>query len=137
MAKFKVGDRVFLTKPKYKKDDTLNWRLDMEAYIGKVFIIKGIDTCDKTYLCESTDLYYWFCESWLTKAEELPIEQPTEKVESSNVSLTETTKEIDWEQRRWELSSKFYLSPDISTRETAIKYADAFIEYYKQKTKLK
>ena len=52
-----------------------------------------------------------------------------------NFTENKQENQIDWEARRWELASNFYLSPDISTPESAINQADIFIKYYKQTLK--
>ena len=126
-TRFKVGDKVLLTKPKENNGDILVWTPDMEVHNGKVLIVIKIDLDDNTCLCEFKDVVVcWFCESWLTKVEEgIITEEPKAKEEN----------QIDWEARRWELASNFYLSPDISTPESAINQADIFIKYYKQTLK--
>lgn len=116
MSKLKIGDKVIIIKP--KKTAGTCWREAMRDCIGEISTIRNIDNREATL----KDFKWWFPLSSLTL-----VEEATEQV----------TKQIDWEQRRWELSSKFYLSSDISTPEAAIKYADTFIEHYKQKIKLK
>ena len=70
------------------------------------------------------DTVYGFPLSSLTLVEEVT-KQVTEKV----------TKQIDWEQRRWELASKFYLDPRLMSAKAAIEHADILIEDYKQTLK--
>ena len=125
-TKFNVGDRVFLTKPKYKRGDTLEWIPDMEVYIGKVLIVKSIYLDDYTCLCEFENMRIWLCVSWLTKAEEQPTEQVAEQV------TEQVAERIDWEQRKWDLASKIYAEMENVTLESSVRQAEIFIKYYKQ-----
>ena len=73
-AKFKIGDRVYLTKPiKKRNSDTLEWHPNMNVFLGNILTVIGVDLDDNTYSCKFEDTYRWCCESWLTKAEELPV----------------------------------------------------------------
>jgi hypothetical protein len=119
-TKFKVGDKVLLTKPKEKY---------LEDYVGKVFEVTRVDADNKIYYCAGVYLNYWFCESWLTKIEEQPTEQVPEQVPE------QVAKPIDWEQRRWDLASKVYAEMENVTLESAVRQAEIFIKYYKQTLK--
>ena len=93
-TKFKVGDKVLITKPTEIISSSLSWVEEMDKFNGRVFEISStafvdIWTPPRYGIKESP---YVFAESWLTKAEEQPAEQVTEQV----------TKPIDWEQRRWD-----------------------------------
>ena len=57
-TKFKVGDKVLLTKPKYKRGDTLEWIPDMEAPVKEP---------QKPLLMPSSDDWGKVVE-WLSKA---------------------------------------------------------------------
>ena len=120
-TKFKVGDKVLLNKPKYKHKNPLIWRVEMDRYVGDTFEIARVDAGNQLYCCVGEYVDSWFCESWLTKVGELLTEQ--------------VTKQIDWEQRRWDMASKFYLDSNVSTPESAIRQVDTFIDYYKQTLK--
>ena len=129
-TKFKIGDKVLLTKPKENNSDILVWTPDMEAHNGKVLIVKKIYLDDNTCLCEFKDgVVCWFCESWLTKVEEQPTEQVTEQL------AEQVAKPIDWEQRRWDLASKIYAEMENVTLESAVRQAEIFLKYYKQTLK--
>ena len=129
-TKFKIGDKVLLTKPKKNNSGTLAWTPYMEMYNGKVLIVKQIYLNDNSYLCEfKGEVVCWFCESWLTKIEEQPTEQVTEQVPE------QVSKPIDWEQRRWDLASKVYAEMENVTLESAVRQAEIFIKYYKQTLK--
>ena len=120
----KIGDKVRIAKPKVTK--VTCWIEVMERFIGKVSEIEFISS-DKSS-AKLKNIGYIFPLTSLTLVEEETeqvTEQPTEQV----------TKQIDWEQRRWELASKFYLDPNVSTPESATRQADTFIDYYKQTLK--
>ena len=125
-TKFKVGDKVVLTKPTDGDLDAIMLSNTLDKYNGEVFKVKDISKGTGRYYCKNDNAELFLEESWLTKVEEGIIEEETQVKE---------TKIIDWEQRRWDLASNFYLSPDISTPESAINQADIFIKYYKQTLK--
>ena len=121
-TKFKVGDKVLLTKPKDSElSRSLVWIKHMDKYNNTIQIISEVV---ENYIYHLEGFRWWaFDESWLTKIEE----QPTEQV----------AKPIDWEHRRWDLYKMFLGHyPDYSIGE-ALNAADRCIEIYKQKPKLK
>ena len=118
MSELKIGDKVRISKPEEPEETC--WKEGMQCFISKVSEKEFISSNNAR--ADLEDTVYGFPLSSLTLVEEAD---------------EQVIKQIDWEQRRWELSSKFYLSSDISTPEAAIKYADTFIEHYKQKIKLK
>lgn len=120
-TKFKVGDKVLITKPKDTKTDGLIWFPKMDKYDGEVFVVKDIGGEVGRYYCTNNEVALFLCESWLTKIEE----QPTEQL----------AKPIDWEQRRWELASKIYAEMENVTLESSVRQAEIFIKYYKQTLK--
>ena len=126
-TKFKVGDKVLITKPTEIISSSLSWVEEMDKFSGRVFEISStafvdIWTPPRYGIKESP---YIFAESWLTKIEEQPTEQVPEQV----------TKPIDWEQRRWDLASKIYAEMENITLESAVRQAEIFIKYYKQTLK--
>lgn len=121
-TKFKVGDMVVLTKPK----DGLGFYSILERFVGGIFEIYQTEDENNVYYCKKDGLNFWLRGAWLTKVEGGIIEEEPRAKEEN---------QIDWEARRWELASNFYLSPDISTPESAINQADIFIKYYKQTLK--
>ena len=125
--KFKIGDRVLLTKPKDVARYHIAWVDEMDKYNGQILEVSYISSPISGYPIEYgvRDYPYVFDESWLTKAEEQPTEQVTEQV----------AKPIDWEQRRWELASKIYAEMENVTLESSVRQAEIFIKYYKQTLK--
>lgn len=122
----KIGDKVRITKPKVTAGTC--WIEAMRGCIGEVSIIRNIDNREATL----KGFKWWFPLSSLiliNEATEQPSEQVTEQV------TEQVAKQIDWEQRRWEMASKFYLDPNVSNPESAIRQVDLFIEYYKQTLK--
>ena len=124
-TKFKIGDKVLLTKPKDTKTDELVWFPKMDKYDGEVFVVKDIGGEVGRCYCTNNEVGLFLCESWLTKIEEQVIEQVTEQV----------TKPIDWEQRRWDLYKMFLSHYSQYSIGEALNAADRCIEIYKQKLK--
>lgn len=124
-AKFKIGDRVLVTKPKEGITNGLYWFQKMDKYDGKVFVVKHRNEVTKRYYCANDKVSLYLDESWLTKVEEAIAEDPK----------TEELKSIDWEQRRWDLASKLYAELEDVTLESAVNLSDIFIKYYKQTIK--
>ena len=149
-TKFKVGDKVLLNKPKYKYNNAIIWRKEMERYVGDIFEVVSVNADSKLYYCDGEYINYWLCESWLTKIEEQVteqvIEQVTEQVAEQvteqepqqccekrgiePVALTkkqvdlikkEDLSNIDWEQRRWDLASKIYAEMENITLESSVR----------------
>ena len=110
----KIGDKVRISKP--KKTAGTCWIEGMRDCIGEISTIRNIDNREATL----KDFKWWFPLSSLTL-----VEEATEQV----------TKQIDWEQRRWDMASKFYLDPNVGTPESVIRQVDTFIDYYKQTLK--
>ena len=128
-TKFKVGDKVLLTKPKDTKTDELIWFPKMDKYVGEVFVVKDIGGRVGRYYCTNNEIVLFLCESWLTKIEEQPTEQVIEQV------TEQVAKPIDWEARRWEMASKIFAETEDITLDSAVRQADIFIKYYKQTLK--
>ena len=126
-TKFKVGDKVLITKPTEVISSSLSWVEEMDKFDGRVFEIASTAFIDiwipPRYGIKETP--YIFAESWLTKIEEQVTEQVTEQV----------AKPIDWEQRRWDLASKIYAEMENVTLESSVRQAEIFIKYYKQTLK--
>ena len=126
-TKFKVGDKVLITKPTEVISSSLSWVEEMNKFDGRVFEIASTAFIDiwtpPRYGIKETP--YIFAESWLTKIEEQVTEQVTEQV----------AKPIDWEQRRWDLASKIYAEMENVTLESSVRQAEIFIKYYKQTLK--
>ena len=97
-TKFKVGDKVLLTKPKDSElSRSLVWIKHMDKYNNTIQIISEVV---ENYIYHLEGFRWWaFDESWLTKIEEQPTEQVTEQV------AEQVAERIDWEQRRWDLAS--------------------------------
>lgn len=154
-SKFKVGDKVLLTKPKDTKTDGLIWFPKMDKFDGKCFYVENINTITGRYYCRYDKTFLWLHKSWLTKLEENPSEEVTKQVaeqvteqepqqccEKRGIEPVDLTKKqvdlikkedlsnIDWEYRRWDLASKLF---SLTSHEQAISSADSFIEQYKQK----
>ena len=117
MSELKIGDKVRISKPEEPEETC--WKEGMQCFISKVSEKEFISSNNAS--ADLEDTVYGFPLSSLTLVEE-ETEQPTEQV----------TKEIDWEQRRWELAGKFYLDPRLMSAEAAIEQADIFIEKYKK-----
>ena len=126
-TKFKVGDKVLITKPTEVISSSLSWVEEMNKFDGRVFEIASTAFIDiwtpPRYGIKETP--YIFAESWLTKIEEQVTEQVTEQV----------AEPIDWEQRRWDLASKIYAEMENITLESSVRQAEIFIKYYKQTLK--
>ena len=154
-TKFKVGDKVLLTKPKDSElSRSLVWIKHMDKYNNTIQIISEVV---ENYIYHLEGFRWWaFDESWLTKIEEQPTEQVTEQVteqepqqccEKRGIEPVDLTKKqvdlikkedlsnIDWEQRRWELASKIYAEMENITLESSVRQAEIFIKYYKQTLK--
>ncbi len=119
-TKFKVGDKVVLTKP----TDGLGFNPILERFVGGIFEIYQTDDENNVYYCTKDGLNFWLRGAWLTKAEEETPEEPQANEE----------KQIDWEQRKWDLASKIYAESENVTLESAIRQAEIFINYYKTKS---
>ena len=134
MAKFKVGDKVYLTKPiKRHNSDALEWHPSMNALLGNILTVIGVDLDDNTYSCKFEDTYCWCCESWLTKVGgEVLLTEP-EKIYDG--LKTEEVKPINWEQRRWDLLCMTLAHRKVPSIEGVIKSVDNVIEKYKQTLK--
>ena len=117
MSELKIGDKVRISKPEEPEETC--WKEGMQRFISKVSEKEFISSNNASADLENT--VYGFPLSSLTLVEEVT-KQVTEKV----------AKQIDWEQRRWELACKFYLEYDTSTPESSISRADIFIEKYKK-----
>lgn len=125
-TKFKIGDKVVVSKPKRPMYKGLYWVTDMDKCIGKIFEIINVDIDAREYLLKDGG-GYWFAESWLTKVEEGIITEEPKAVQ--------VAKQIDWEQRRWEMASKIFAETEDITLDSAVRQADIFIEYYKRTSK--
>ena len=117
MSELKIGDKVRISKPEEPEETC--WKEGMQCFISKVSEKEFISSNNAS--ADLEDTVYGFPLSSLTLVEEVT-KQVTEKV----------AKQIDWEQRRWELACKFYLEYDTSTPEFSISQADIFIEKYKK-----
>ena len=126
-TKFKVGDKVLATKPNSQDDKyvRLVWISGMNKFDKQILKVKETDKSNNIYLCTKDGHSFWFHGSWLTKVEEITPEEPRAKEE----------KQIDWEQRRWDLASKIYAEMENVTLESAVRQAEIFIKYYKQTLK--
>lgn len=116
----KIGDKVRISKPEESEETC--WKEGMQCFISKVPEKEFISSNNAS--ADLEDTVYGFPLSSLTLVEEAD-EQPTEQV----------AKQIDWEQRRWDVASKFYLDSNVSTPESAIRQVGTFIDYYKQTLK--
>ena len=128
MSKLKIGDKVRITKPEEPEETC--WIEGMERFIGKVSEKEFISSNNAS--ADLEDTVYGFPLSSLTLVEETTeqvtgqvTEQPTEQV----------VKNIDWEQRRWEMASKIFAETEDITLDSAVRQADIFIKYYKQTLK--
>lgn len=115
MAKFKIGDKVRIAKPEVTKGTCWVEGMGMEYYIGMTSRIKRIR-------CENVDL------------EDFALVFPLSSlilIEEADEQLTEqVTKQIDWEQRRWELATRLYANTSKLSVVDALVQADAFILHY-------
>lgn len=133
-TKFKVGDRVLVTKPTAQGVKTVDasntwtvWIPDMDRFDKSVMTIYSIEN-DQYGIYKLFDGDgYCFQESWLTKVEEGIITEEPKAVQ--------VAKQIDWEQRRWEMASKIFAETEDITLDSAVRQADIFIEYYKRTLK--
>ena len=116
-TKFKVGDNVLVSLP----EDELSKLSEIKELNGKIFPISKIVDMGDSVLYEAGGFVFYG--------------EYLEKVESSDVALTEPTKGIDWEHRRWDLASKIYAEMENVTLESSVRQADIFIKYYKQTLK--
>ena len=115
-SKFKVGDNVLVSLP----EDDLSKLPEIKELNGKIFPISKIVDMGESALYEVGGFIFY--------------REYLEKVESSDVTLTEPTKGIDWEQRRWELVCRILAQESMSIAD-GIEYADAIIKQYKQTLK--
>ena len=125
-TKFKVGDKVLITKPTEIISSSLSWVEEMDKFNGRVFEISStafidIWTPPRYGIKESP---YIFAESWLTKVDKRII---TEEPKSKEI------KPIDWEYRRWDLYKMFLVHYSEYSIEEALITADRCVEFYKQK----
>ena len=125
-TKFKIGDKVLATKPNNQDDKfvRLVWISGMNKFDKQILKVKETDKSNNIYLCTKYGHSFWFHESWLTKVEGITPEEPQANEE----------KQIDWEQRKWDLASKIYAESENVTLESAIRQAEIFINYYKTKS---
>ena len=125
-TKYKVGDKVLLTKPKDSElSRSLVWIKHMDKYNNTIQIISEVV---ENYIYRLEGFRWWaFDESWLTKIEEQVTEQVIEQV------TEQVAERIDWEKRRWDLYKMFLSHYSQHSIGEALNAADRCVEFYKQK----
>ena len=115
MSELKIGDKVRITKPEEPEETC--WKEGMQCFISKVSEKEFISSNNAS--ADLEDTVYGFPLSSLTLVEEVT-KQVTEKV----------AKQIDWEQRRWELLTALVLNKTLI--EEVMVITDNAIEYCKK-----
>ena len=120
-SKFKIGDKVLVTKPKERGADSFFWDASLAGVNGKILIVKDISKSTGRYYFVNNGVDFFLCESWLTKVEDEAITEEPKVVE---------LKSIDWEQRRWELLCQLIIQGKHI--DVAMGIVDTAIEKYKK-----
>ena len=64
---FKIGERVMLPAKRPESREEINWRDDMDAFLGQVATIRKVDT-DQTVQLDIDQGKHWWAVVWLTPA---------------------------------------------------------------------
>ena len=126
-------------KPRFKEGDKV-MVIAEGRYKGLVTEITYVDEEDDvtTYQIDDYEAFFqgrWFSDSELEPyTEESNLASSGSNVASNVASSKIEDKEIDWEQRRYEVARDLYANSQSISAEEAIEYADALIYVLKSKT---
>ena len=142
MSTFKVGDRVLVTKPSPEalNTGTANWHSYLDKYDRLIATVTRITEHGYVRL-EHTNKQVWFHYSCLTLVEEgwpyykgYRTSQIDPPIGYRTYHLLQ--KQVDWEQRRWDLVRDLYTRGRVRPISEVLKCADELIEAYMETLKV-
>ena len=136
---FKVGDKVLVTKPSPEVLNTseYNWHSYLDRYDRLIATVTEITHGGYVRL-EHTHKQIYFHHSWLTLVEESGPSYNGYEDSRADTPMGYRTyhfpqKQVDWEQRRWDLVRDLYTHGRVIPIPEVLKCADELIEAYMER----